>query len=108
MCSDMSPDHANEPVEAGLLLLRRSPAHVVSLLKHARMQGEHRGPEGCCCVGGAAELAQEGEVVMCAGAVHSPQLLQLSGVGDAAHLREHGIDVMSDLPGVGQNLQVAL
>lgn len=54
----------------------------------------------------AAELGSEGEVVLCAGAVHSPQLLQLSGVGKAAHLKEHGIDVVADLPGVGQNLQV--
>ena len=44
------------------------------------------------------------EVILCAGALNSPQLLMLSGVGPADHLREHGIDVVHDLPGVGQNL----
>ena len=44
------------------------------------------------------------EVVLCAGAFNSPMLLMLSGVGSAAHLREYGIDVLQDLPGVGENL----
>jgi choline dehydrogenase len=46
-----------------------------------------------------------GEVVLCGGAVNSPQLLMLSGVGPASHLEEHGIAVVADLPGVGGNLQ---
>jgi len=45
------------------------------------------------------------EVLLCAGAIHSPQLLMLSGMGPAAHLREQGIAVVADLPGVGANLQ---
>jgi choline dehydrogenase len=45
------------------------------------------------------------EVILAGGAVNSPQLLQLSGVGPADLLREHGIDVVADLPGVGENLQ---
>ena len=45
------------------------------------------------------------EVVLAAGAFGSPQLLMLSGIGPAAHLRDHGISVLRDLPGVGQNLQ---
>ncbi|HEX2895205.1 MAG TPA: GMC family oxidoreductase N-terminal domain-containing protein [Marmoricola sp.] len=45
------------------------------------------------------------EVILCGGAINSPQLLMLSGIGPAAHLREHGIDVRVDLPGVGSNLQ---
>jgi choline dehydrogenase len=45
------------------------------------------------------------EVLLCGGAVNSPQLLMLSGIGPAAHLREHGIDVVSDSAGVGQRLQ---
>ena len=44
-------------------------------------------------------------VVLAAGALRSPQLLMLSGIGPAAHLREHGITLVRDLPGVGQNLQ---
>ena len=46
-----------------------------------------------------------GEVVMAAGAIGTPQILQLSGIGPAGLLRQHGIRVMLDLPGVGQNLQ---
>ncbi|WP_219863918.1 GMC family oxidoreductase N-terminal domain-containing protein [Vreelandella piezotolerans] len=45
------------------------------------------------------------EVVLCAGAIGSPHLLQLSGIGPAEHLREHGIEAIHDLPGVGENLQ---
>ena len=45
------------------------------------------------------------EIVLCGGAIGSPQLLLLSGIGPAAHLAQHGIAVVHDLPGVGQNLQ---
>lgn len=45
------------------------------------------------------------EVVLCGGAVHSPHLLMLSGIGPAAHLSAHGIEVVRDLAGVGRNLQ---
>jgi choline dehydrogenase len=47
----------------------------------------------------------EREVVLAGGAVNSPQLLLLSGIGPAAQLREHGIAVVADLPGVGEGLQ---
>jgi len=46
-----------------------------------------------------------GEIILCGGAINSPQLLMLSGVGPADHLRATGIEVIHDLPGVGQNLQ---
>jgi len=45
------------------------------------------------------------EVIVSAGTFGSPQLLMASGIGPAAHLRTHGIDVVHDLPGVGENLQ---
>ncbi len=45
------------------------------------------------------------EVILSAGAINSPQLLMLSGVGPAAHLTDHGISIVQNLPGVGQNLQ---
>ena len=46
-----------------------------------------------------------GEIVLCGGAINSPQLLQLSGVGDPDLLRGLGIPVVAEVPGVGQNLQ---
>ena len=46
-----------------------------------------------------------GEVILCGGAIQSPKLLQLSGVGPAAHLKELGITLVHDLPAVGENLQ---
>jgi choline dehydrogenase len=45
------------------------------------------------------------EVLLCGGAINSPQLLMLSGIGPAAHLVEQGISLVADLPGVGSNLQ---
>ncbi|MEL0110771.1 MAG: GMC family oxidoreductase N-terminal domain-containing protein, partial [Rickettsiales bacterium] len=45
------------------------------------------------------------EVLLSGGVFNSPQLLMLSGIGPADHLREHGIEVRHDLPGVGANLQ---
>ena len=46
-----------------------------------------------------------GEVILCGGAINSPQLLQLSGIGDEALLKQYGIPVVHHLPGVGENLQ---
>lgn len=54
---------------------------------------------------GRREQVRAREVVLCGGAVNSPQLLQLSGVGNAGELAALGIDVVHDLPGVGENLQ---
>lgn len=57
-------------------------------------------------VSGKSRQAQAGrEVLMTSGALGSPQILMLSGVGPASHLRDHGIDVVHGLKGVGQNLQ---
>ncbi len=54
---------------------------------------------------GAFCEAASREVIVCGGALNSPQLLMLSGIGPATHLRQHGIEVLADLPGVGGNLQ---
>jgi choline dehydrogenase len=54
-------------------------------------------------VGGS--VARADEVILCGGAINSPQLLQLSGVGNARELEALGVKVVADLPGVGENLQ---
>ena len=67
--------------------------------------------EGRRCVGVAyrqnginKEIWADHEVILSGGAINSPQLLQISGVGPADHLRSIGVDVQHDLPGVGSNL----
>ncbi len=81
-------------------------AQVTRLVTQRGADGELR------CTGvevwdGVAHVTAEAtdEVVLSAGSIGSPQLLQLSGIGPAALLRQHGIDVVVDLPGVGANLQ---
>ena len=81
-------------------------AHVTKLIIEKQPDGSQR------CTGVQvwdghemviAHAAQE--VVLCGGAIGSPQILQLSGIGPAALSQEHGIPVVADLPGVGANLQ---
>jgi 5-(hydroxymethyl)furfural/furfural oxidase len=66
--------------------------------------------EGTRCVGvralvkGQAQEFRGREVILCTGAIHSPAHLMRAGIGPAAHLRDLGIEVRADLPGVGQGL----
>jgi 5-(hydroxymethyl)furfural/furfural oxidase len=77
-----------------------SRAHVTGLLR-----------EGLKITGVTAAIRHEphqfhaGEVILCAGGVHSPAMLLRSGIGPAQHLRDLGVDVIVDCPGVGANLQ---
>ena len=50
-------------------------------------------------------IRAEVEVILASSAINSPKLLMLSGIGPAKHLKDHGIEVVADRPGVGQNLQ---
>jgi choline dehydrogenase len=68
--------------------------------------------KGTRCVGvkvmtdrSVKDIAANKEVILASGAIHSPKLLMLSGVGEAKALRTLGIDVVANLPGVGENLQ---
>jgi len=54
---------------------------------------------------GGRRVAQAGEVILCGGAINSPQLLQLSGIGPAGVLADAGVEPVVDVPGVGENLQ---
>ena len=83
----------NLAVESGALATRL-------LLDGRRVRGLEYRQGGAVRTAGARR-----EVVLCGGPVNAPQLLMLSGIGPAGHLREHGIEVAHDLPGVGENLQ---
>jgi choline dehydrogenase len=74
---------------AGRVLVERGRAAGVSYLREGRER--------------VARASRE--VILCAGAIGSPQLLLLSGIGPAEHLRSLGLPVVRDLPGVGENLQ---
>ena len=65
-----------------------------------RAEGVEFSPNGT-----GKRIARAGEVIVCSGAFGSPQLLQLSGVGNPDELSGLGIDVVAELPGVGENLQ---
>ncbi|HEY8171477.1 MAG TPA: GMC oxidoreductase, partial [Dehalococcoidia bacterium] len=54
--------------------------------------------------GGSLQTVEGDRIVLASGAIGSPAILMRSGIGPEAHLREHGIDVIADLPGVGANL----
>jgi len=68
-----------------------------------RLEVRHGRCTGISCLQDGAHAA--GEVIVCAGAVGTPQLLMLSGLGPAGALRAAGIEPVADLPGVGSNLQ---
>jgi choline dehydrogenase len=55
--------------------------------------------------GGKQHQVYGGEIIACGGAINSPQLLQVSGIGNAGELKKLGINIIHDLPGVGENLQ---
>lgn len=94
------------PVARRPNLVVRTSAHVTRVLfSGRRASGVEYVSHEAAPIGGATRRVGAGEVVLAGGAINTPQLLQLSGVGPAALLRQHGIDVVSDLPGVGENLQ---
>jgi len=81
-------------------------AQATKLIVETQPDGTHRCTGVQVWTGDEMTTAHASEeVILSAGAVNSPQLLQLSGIGPADLLREHGIDVVADLPGVGANLQ---
>lgn len=87
--------------------LRRPNLHLVTraLVERLLLDGRQVAGIACRVAGSARTFRARREVILCAGAINSPQLLQLSGIGPAAVLREAGIGPVHDLPGVGENLQ---
>jgi choline dehydrogenase len=87
--------------------MRRRNLVVATRAQVTRVRFDGRRAVGVDYRRGGAELSTEarGEVILAAGAVMSPVILQLSGVGDAAHLIRHGVAVVHDLDAVGRNLQ---
>ena len=82
----------------------------LTILKHAlvsKIVFDGKAATGIQCeIRGASKLfGAKSEVILCAGAIGSPQLLQVSGVGSSVALMAAGIEVVHDLPGVGENLQ---
>ncbi|WP_137680599.1 GMC family oxidoreductase [Aurantiacibacter suaedae] len=84
--------------------MARGNIHLQVDARVARIVVENRRAVGVELTDGRILRARH-EVILSAGAVQSPQILMLSGIGPAAHLREHGIEVVHDVPGVGQNYQ---
>jgi choline dehydrogenase len=87
--------------------LARPNLTVITSALACRIRFEGRRAVGVdyVCRGQSASAEASREVILSGGTINSPQLLMLSGVGPAAHLRALGIDVVADLSGVGQNLQ---
>jgi len=88
-----------EPIQQldSLTVIRRA-----TVTRVVTENGRATGVEYLQC--GKQHKCTAGEVILCAGAVNTPHLLMLSGIGDAAGLKSHGIPVISHSPGVGQNL----
>jgi choline dehydrogenase-like flavoprotein len=84
----------------------RSNLHVFTGAHTTRILLEHKRAVGVEFMhdGEMKELRASREVLLCAGALQSPQILMLSGIGPHQHLVEKGIATLHDLPGVGQNL----
>jgi choline dehydrogenase len=76
-----------------------------AFVRRIRFDGTRAAGVDCTIRGEAAVMGAEREVILCAGTIASPQLLMVSGIGPADHLRQHEIDPILDLPGVGENLQ---
>ncbi|MDM0047560.1 GMC family oxidoreductase [Variovorax sp. J22R115] len=86
---------------------RRANLQVGTGVQVKRILFEGRRAIGVMCSQGGQEhtIKARKEILLSAGAFHTPQLLMVSGVGPAEHLRQRGIQVVQALPGVGQNLQ---
>ena len=95
---------ATNAIEAAM---RRPNLTVFTDTRVTRILLEGRRAVGVALLRGGQtqEVRARAEVALCGGAINSPQLLMLSGIGPGAELQRHGIELRHDLPGVGENLQ---
>lgn len=84
---------------------RNLKIEIHALVQRIQFDGRRAAGIAYSVKGRRKEAHCRGEIVLSAGAIGSPQILMLSGVGPATHLQELGIEVVQDLPGVGENLQ---
>ncbi|MEE4661264.1 MAG: GMC family oxidoreductase N-terminal domain-containing protein, partial [Halieaceae bacterium] len=95
---------------AGAFLGAGKALNNLTVISHAEAQrvvfdGDRATGLACRVRGKPVTFTATREVILCGGAINSPRLLELSGVGQADRLQQHGIAVIRDLPGVGENLQ---
>ena len=88
-------------------VLGRANLTVLTGVQAARVLFDGKRATGVAFLKGVAmqEAIARSEVILCAGALKTPQLLMLSGIGNPAELKQHGIPILHALPGVGKNLQ---
>ncbi|GBR08483.1 GMC family oxidoreductase [Acetobacter oeni] len=88
-------------------VLKRTNLHVITGAQVLRIifSGSRATGVEYAVHGAVKTVSADQEIIITSGAIGTPKLLMLSGIGPAAHLREHNIPVIRDLPGVGQNLQ---
>ena len=89
------------PARKRKALTLRINAHATRIL----FEGRRATGVTYICKGTAVEAKARREVILSGGAINSPQLLMLSGIGDASHLKERGIEPLIDVKAVGRNLQ---
>jgi choline dehydrogenase len=86
--------------------IRRSNLRVISNALVSRIRFEGTKATGVTYTkGGETKIASAREIILCGGTINSPQLLQMSGIGEGRHLKNLGIDVVKEALAVGRNLQ---
>lgn len=104
--SEPEPEIGGRPIYLRPALKRRNVTLIVNALTTRVLFEGHRASGVECIYGGrTSSVTATREVILCGGAINSPQILNLSGIGDPEELKAQGIVVRVPLKGVGKNLQ---